>query len=106
MKKMQLAHADVVLKKVSIPDIKVTDAPSSEKRNPDPRAAEGPNLMAPPVGPVDLKSHYHPLKAVQSHLAPHHVPTIAEQGKNVYHSEPANLNGFVRTPPDLPRFPR
>lgn len=103
MKKMHLAHSDMVLKKLSIPDIKVTDVSSSAKndRNPDPKVVENgekvasTNLIALPT------SHHHPLKAAQSHLVPHHAPTIAEQGKHVYHSEPANLNGFVRTSPEL-----
>lgn len=109
MKKMHLAHSDMVLKKLSIPDIKVTDSSSSEKngRNLDPKVVENgekvasTNLMPLPTSHVDLKSHYQPLKAVQSHLGPHHAPTMAEQGKHVYHSEPSNLNGFVQTWPEL-----
>lgn len=109
MKKMHLAHSDMVLMKLSIPDIEVTDVSSSEKhgRNLEPKAAEigelgaGTNLMALPASPVDLRSHQHPLKAAQSHLGPHHAPSIAEQGKHVYHSEPANLNGSVPPWPEL-----
>lgn len=100
----------MVLKKLSIPDIKVTDASSSEKngRNLDPKVVENgekvasTNLMPLPTSHADLKGHYHPLKAAQSHLGPHHAPTIAEQGKHVFHSEPANLNGFVPALPQLP----
>lgn len=109
MKKMHLAHSDMALKKLSIPDIKVTEASSSEKhgRNLSPKAVENgekvasTNLMPLPMSHMDPKGHYHPLKAAQSHLGPPH-PTIAEQGKHVYHSEPANLNGFVPTLPELP----
>ncbi|GAA6216709.1 calcium/calmodulin-dependent protein kinase type 1D-like [Lates japonicus] len=50
--------------------------------------------MSLPTSHVELKSHYHPLKASQSQCGAHHAPTIAEQGKHVYHSEPANLNGY------------
>lgn len=108
MKKMQMAHSDLVPKKVGIPDIKVTDTSSLEKkgRSRDPKAVEngekmgGTNLLPLVPNHVDPKSNYHPLKAVQSHLGPHHVPTIAEQGKHVYHSEPANLNGFVHAAPE------
>lgn len=107
MKKMQLAHSDRVLEKVGIPDIKVTDVSSSEKngRNLDPKVVEsgekmaGANLLPLVTNHVDLKSNCHPLKAAQSHLGPQHAPTIAEQGKHIYHSEPANLNGSVQTSP-------
>lgn len=113
MKKMQLAHSDLVLKKASIPDIKVTDTSSLEKngRNLAPKVVEngektaGMNLLPLVANHVDLKSNYHPLKAAQSHLVAHHAPTIAEQGKHVYHSEPANLNGFVQASPELLYFP-
>lgn len=91
----------MVLMKLSIPNIEVTDMSSSEKhgRNLEPKEISekgaGTNLMALPTSHVDLRSHQHPLKAAQSHLGPHHAPSIAEQGKHVYHSEPANLNGSV-----------
>lgn len=101
MKKMHLAQSDTVLMKLSIPDIKVTDASSSEKngRSLEPKLVEnGPNLMVVPTSHVDLTSHHHPLKVAQSH---HHAPSIAEQGKHVYHSEPANLNGSVPPSPEL-----
>lgn len=112
MKKMQMAHSDMVLKKVSIPDIKVTDTSSLEKnsRNLDPKVVEkgekiaSTNLLPVVTNHVELKSNYHPLKAAQSHLVAHHAPTIAEQGKHVYHSEPANLNGFVQASPELLYF--
>lgn len=96
----------MVLKKVIIPDIKVTDATSSEKqgRNVDMKVVEHGEKLGLPSSPVDPKSHYHPLKAVQSHIGPHHAPTIAEHGKHIYHSEPANLNGSVQTPPELLPF--
>ncbi|XP_041801613.1 calcium/calmodulin-dependent protein kinase IGb [Chelmon rostratus] len=107
MKKLQLAHSELVLRKASIPDIKVIDVSSPTKASKhldpdklDPKAAEingrahGTNHMFPPTGHAELKSHYYPLKATQSQCGGHHPPTIAEQGKHVYHSEPANLNGY------------
>uniref|UniRef100_A0A672YPQ8 Calcium/calmodulin-dependent protein kinase IGb n=1 Tax=Sphaeramia orbicularis TaxID=375764 RepID=A0A672YPQ8_9TELE len=108
MKKLQLAHSEMVLRQASIPDIKVTDlsSPTKQRKRPDrldPKAAEtsgntnGKNQITLPPTPIELKSHFHSLKASQSQTTPHHTPTIAEQGKNVYHSEPANLNGFVPT---------
>ena len=111
MKKLQLAHSELVLRKTSIPDIKVSDVSTPPTTNhkrldpgkPDPKAAEvngtvnGTNHMSLPMSNIEPKSQYHTLKATQSQCVAHHAPTIAEQGKNVYHSEPANLNGFVQT---------
>ncbi|XP_023116689.1 calcium/calmodulin-dependent protein kinase IGb isoform X2 [Amphiprion ocellaris] len=107
MKKLQLAHSELVLRQASIPDIKVIDV-SSPTRNRkhlnldklDPKAEEangnvrGAQHMPLPLSHAELKSHFHPLKASQSQCGAHHTPTIAEQGKHVYHSEPANLNGY------------
>ncbi|XP_070825205.1 calcium/calmodulin-dependent protein kinase IGb [Chaetodon trifascialis] len=107
MKKLQLAHSELVLRQASIPEIKVIDVSSPTKTRKhldtgrlDPKAAEingnphGTNHMSLPTSHVELKSHYHPLKATQSQCGGHHPPTIAEQGKHIYHSEPANLNGY------------
>ncbi|XP_059189197.1 calcium/calmodulin-dependent protein kinase IGb [Centropristis striata] len=107
MKKLQMAHSDLVLRQASIPDIKVTDVSSPKKNHKrldpdkfDPKPTEingkinGTVHMSLPTSPVELKSHYHTLKATHSQACPHHAPTMAEQGKNVYHSEPANLNGY------------
>ncbi len=117
MKKLQLAHSELVLRQASIPDIKVSDVSSPPKNRKrldpdklDPKAAEingkanGTNHMSLPTSHVEPKSHYHPLKATQSHCGAHHPPTIAEKGKHVYHSEPANLNGFVYTSSDGTTF--
>uniref|UniRef100_A0A8D3CCS8 Calcium/calmodulin-dependent protein kinase IGb n=1 Tax=Scophthalmus maximus TaxID=52904 RepID=A0A8D3CCS8_SCOMX len=110
MKKLQQAHSELAMRQTSIPDIKVTDLSSPMKNGqsldpdrPDPGRTpgvggkmQGANLMPLPQGHNEPKSHYHALKATQSQGAgAHHAPTIAEQGKHVYHSEPANLNGFV-----------
>lgn len=106
MKKLQLAHSELALRQHSIPDIKVTEvsSPTRTRKCPDsdkpgPKVAEsngnvhGANHMSLPTSHNELKSHYHPLKATQSQCGAHHAPTIAEQGKHIYHSEPANLNG-------------
>uniref|UniRef100_A0A8C3A159 Calcium/calmodulin-dependent protein kinase IGb n=1 Tax=Cyclopterus lumpus TaxID=8103 RepID=A0A8C3A159_CYCLU len=103
MKKLHLAHAERDLRKTSIPDIKVIDVSSPKKTNKrldpdkfDPKVkVSGTIHMSLPTSPIDTKSHYHTLKATQSQCVSHHAPTMAEQGKNVYHSEPANLNGCV-----------
>ncbi|KAM8830206.1 calcium/calmodulin-dependent protein kinase IGb [Synchiropus picturatus] len=97
MKKLQLAHSEVL--KTSIPDIKVVDVSSPDKSrralNPDRLEVVTQNHMALPASHVDLKSHSHPLKAHSQGVA-HPAPSIAAQGKHVYHSEPANLNGVAR----------
>ncbi|XP_075898095.1 calcium/calmodulin-dependent protein kinase type 1D-like isoform X2 [Nelusetta ayraudi] len=103
MKKMQQAHSELIVRKNSIPDIKVTDVSSPARArkhlDTDKRCAKTgesnvkvSNHMTLPMSHVDLKSHCHPLKATQSQCP--HAPTMAEQGKNIYHSEPANLNGY------------
>ncbi|XP_044065945.1 calcium/calmodulin-dependent protein kinase IGb isoform X1 [Siniperca chuatsi] len=107
MKKLQLAHSELVLRQASIPDIKVIDvsSPTKNRKHVDPDKldpkvaltdgkAHGTNHMPLPTSHVELKSHYHPLTASQSQGAAPHAPSIAEQGKHVYHSEPANLNGY------------
>ncbi|TMS16651.1 Calcium/calmodulin-dependent protein kinase type 1G [Larimichthys crocea] len=112
MKKLQLAHSELALRKASIPDINVIDvsSPTKSRKRLDPDKldqnvamemngkVQGAHHMSLPTSQVELKSHFHSLKATQSQRDGHHAPTIAEQGKNVYHSEPANLNGSVQTP--------
>ncbi|XP_028265720.1 calcium/calmodulin-dependent protein kinase type 1D-like [Parambassis ranga] len=108
MKKLQLAHSDLALRQASIPDIKVVDlsSPTKTRKQPDPEKLEpktaevngntlGTHHMLLPTSPIEVKSHYHMLKASQSQGSSHHAPTIAEQ-KHVYHSEPANLNGYTK----------
>ncbi|TNN65247.1 Calcium/calmodulin-dependent protein kinase type 1D [Liparis tanakae] len=102
MKKLHVASTELALRKTSIPDIQVIDVSSPKKTNKrldpdkcDPKMKAGGTIhMSLPTSPVDTKSHYHTLKATQSQGGPQHAPTMAEQGKNVYHSEPANLNGY------------
>lgn len=112
MKKLQLAHSELALRQASIPDINVIDvsSPTKSRKRLDPDKldqnvamemngkVQGAHHMSLPTSQVELKSHFHSLKATQSQRDGHHAPTIAEQGKNVYHSEPANLNGSVQTP--------
>lgn len=107
MKKLQLAHSEQVLRQASIPDIRVIDvsSPTKNRKHLDPDKLEpkvpevsknmqGTHHISLPTSHVELKSHSHPLKTSQSQCNAHHAPTIAEQGKHVYHSEPANLNGY------------
>ncbi|KAJ4934060.1 hypothetical protein JOQ06_006867 [Pogonophryne albipinna] len=108
MKKLQLAHSEHLLNKPSVPAISVTSPPKTHRRNldperPDPRPTQtngklsGSAHMSLPTSPIEPKNHVHALKASQSQDGPHHAPSIAEQGKNVYHSEPANLNGYAKS---------
>ncbi|KAM9751146.1 calcium/calmodulin-dependent protein kinase IGb [Menidia menidia] len=106
MKKLHLAHTELALRPTTVPDIKVIGASSPakppkpldlDKTDPDINGnVNGTHHMSLPVSPVDLKSHCHPLKACQSQVNGHHAPSMAEQGKHVYHSEPANLNGYAK----------
>lgn len=100
MKKLQLAHTETILRQATIPDIRVTDvsSPTQQRKQPDKpelkTAEANGNSMVLPVHPPDAKSAYHSLKASQSQT--HHVPTIADQGKNAFYSEPSNLNGYAK----------
>ncbi|XP_077369380.1 calcium/calmodulin-dependent protein kinase IGb [Festucalex cinctus] len=101
MKKLQLAHAaaEQATKAAIIPDILVVKASSPlllRKRLDDGEnqvktaAAVADHHMNLPASHVDLKCHSHPLKVSHS---TQHAPAIAQTGKYIYHSEPANLNG-------------
>ncbi|XP_013886873.1 calcium/calmodulin-dependent protein kinase type 1D [Austrofundulus limnaeus] len=109
MKKLQLAHSELTLRQPSVPHIRVIDvsSPTNTRKHldldqPEPRGADvngnikEPHHIPVPLSNADLKNQLHPLKATQSHSGAHHPHTIAEQGKHVYHSEPANLNGFSK----------
>uniref|UniRef100_A0A672IPB1 Calcium/calmodulin-dependent protein kinase IGb n=1 Tax=Salarias fasciatus TaxID=181472 RepID=A0A672IPB1_SALFA len=98
MKKLQLAHSELAAKKESVPDIQVVDlsSPAKNRKNPDPGRPEPRAMhhMSLPESPTEPKSHFYPLKASQSQGSTYHAPSMAEQGKHAYHSEPANLNGY------------
>ncbi|XP_077398850.1 calcium/calmodulin-dependent protein kinase type 1D-like [Vanacampus margaritifer] len=101
MKKLQLAHAaaEQAPKAAGIPDIRVVKAssPLSQRKRPDDgenkvkTATAAGHHMSLPASHVDLKCHFHPLKVSHS---TQHAPAIAQTGKYLYHSEPANLNGY------------
>ncbi|CAL8251006.1 unnamed protein product [Arctogadus glacialis] len=105
MKKLQAANSDTVAKKADVPDIVVdVSSPCGPRKSPEPPCAgptvrqvngnvPGTDHMALPPSPNELRSTV-PLKTCQSHIEPHHTPSIATQGKHAYHSEPANLNGY------------
>lgn len=104
MKKLQLAHSEACLKHNSptVPEIKViaTSTPESVRKK---QFAETPQLNghAPshqinvPSGSTEAKSQYHPIRVSHSETTHVGTLTIAEKGKHVYHSEPADLNGYV-----------
>ncbi|XP_019959799.2 calcium/calmodulin-dependent protein kinase IGb [Paralichthys olivaceus] len=106
MKKLQQAHSEQTMRQTSIPDIKVIDlsSPTKTRKRLDPDklepevsgGARGTCHMPLPTSHIEPKSHYQTLKASQSQRGAHHAPSMAEQGKHVYHSEPANLNGYCR----------
>ncbi|XP_034732136.1 calcium/calmodulin-dependent protein kinase IGb isoform X2 [Etheostoma cragini] len=105
MKKLQLAHSEQAGRQTRIPDIQVVDLSSPKKSHirldPDKLDPKLPGFNDPVIGTnhmsLDPKSHYHTLKTTQSQAVPHHAPSMAEQSKNIYHSEPANLNGYGKT---------
>uniref|UniRef100_A0A8C6U7U2 Calcium/calmodulin-dependent protein kinase IGb n=1 Tax=Neogobius melanostomus TaxID=47308 RepID=A0A8C6U7U2_9GOBI len=92
MKKLQLAHTSLALNRPSvpdIPDIQVTDVsspPTQQRKRPD-RTEPPRNPRRPPC----------PAPGRGSFSQTHHTPTIGEQGKSAFYSEPANLNGLVPT---------
>ncbi|CAL8326054.1 unnamed protein product [Merluccius merluccius] len=104
MKKLQLAHSETIISPANVPDIKVVDvsSPPRPRKRMDPEHGvreingnvPGTDHMAVPPSPTEVKSFF-PMKTCHSLTEPHHAPSIAEQGKHAYHSEPANLNGCV-----------
>ncbi|XP_008317249.1 calcium/calmodulin-dependent protein kinase IGb isoform X2 [Cynoglossus semilaevis] len=105
MKKLQQAHSELATRATSIPDIKVIDLSSNTRQElepdkPEPSGGQGERSgtkhMSLPPSPVELKSQFHTLKVSHSQCDTHHLPTIAGKGKAVYHSEPANLNGYCK----------
>uniref|UniRef100_A0AAY4BJQ0 Protein kinase domain-containing protein n=1 Tax=Denticeps clupeoides TaxID=299321 RepID=A0AAY4BJQ0_9TELE len=112
MKKLQLAHSEVMTRQMRVPNINVTEASnvdSAHTENPEnlepngniPAVTTGTHVTAPHSEPKNL--HHVTLKGchAQSQLHPHTgTLSIAEKGKHVYHSEPANLNGFSTRGPE------
>ncbi|XP_034029271.1 calcium/calmodulin-dependent protein kinase IGb [Thalassophryne amazonica] len=109
MKKLQQAHSELILRQATDPDVKAIDVPSSGQRhkhaNPDkknPRVAavkgnvNGTNYISVATSHVEATGQHNTLKASYSHCSAPHTPAIAEQGKHVYHSEPANLISYAK----------
>ncbi|XP_061550328.1 calcium/calmodulin-dependent protein kinase type 1G-like isoform X2 [Phycodurus eques] len=97
MKKLRLAHAERLPESARVPDIRAVEAspPVSRRKRLDPEkeTEEAADHAGPLAGHVDLKCRFRPPKASQT---VHRAPTVAEQGKYIYHSEPANLNGCAK----------
>ncbi|XP_061684395.1 calcium/calmodulin-dependent protein kinase IGb [Syngnathoides biaculeatus] len=98
MKKLQLSHAKRLPEAAGVPNTQGVDEspPVSRRKRLDPEEeTEAPGDHSSTLaGHVDLKCRFRPLKASQS---AHRSPAVAEQGKYIYHSEPANLNGYDKT---------
>ncbi len=105
MKKLQLAHSEACLrlKQTPVPEIKViaTSTPESVHKKllaetPEPNGSVPSNQMNVPSGSTESKSHFHPVRVSHSETTTHvGTLTIAEKSKHVYHSQPADLNGYV-----------
>ena len=108
MKKLQLAHSEMLAKQAQgpVPDIKVVDlstpGPSRKNlvlENLEPNGNLSHGHMTLPSNPNEPKSHYYPTRPNHSeptHAEGCHALTLAEKGKHAYHSEPANLNGTAK----------
>lgn len=104
MKKLQQAHSEACLrlKQTPVPEIKViaTSTPESVRKKlfaetPEPNGSVPSNQMSVPSGSTDSKSQYHPVRVSHSETTHVGTLTITEKSKHVYHSQPADLNGYV-----------
>ncbi|KAK9954603.1 hypothetical protein ABG768_016655 [Culter alburnus] len=105
MKKLQLAHSQTCLKQIppTVPEIKViaTSTPESVRKKPFDETPEQNgnvpiNQMNLPSSSTESKSQFHPVRVSHSETTHVGTLTIAEKGKHVYHSEPADLNGYAK----------
>uniref|UniRef100_A0A8C1VI91 Calcium/calmodulin-dependent protein kinase IGb n=1 Tax=Cyprinus carpio TaxID=7962 RepID=A0A8C1VI91_CYPCA len=105
MKKLQQAHSEACLrlKQTPVPEIKViaTSTPESVRKKlfaetPEPNGSVPSNQMSVPSGSTDSKSQYHPVRVSHSETTHVGTLTITEKSKHVYHSQPADLNGYAK----------
>ncbi|XP_043086051.1 calcium/calmodulin-dependent protein kinase IGb isoform X2 [Puntigrus tetrazona] len=107
MKKLQLAHSEACLRlkqtPAPVPEIKViaTSTPESVRKKfaeaPEPNGGPQPsNQMNVPSGSTESKSQYHPVRVSHSETTHVGTLTITEKSKHVYHSQPADLNGYAK----------
>ncbi|XP_056589279.1 calcium/calmodulin-dependent protein kinase IGb isoform X2 [Triplophysa dalaica] len=107
MKKLQMAHSEASMRQnqtpPSVPEIKVitistpeavnkklfTETPESNHNTPS-------EQMNIPSSSTESKSQYHPVRVSHSETTHVGTLTIVEKCKHVYHSEPADLNGYAK----------
>ncbi|XP_026055507.1 calcium/calmodulin-dependent protein kinase IGb isoform X3 [Carassius auratus] len=104
MKKLQQAHSETCLrlKQTPVPEIKViaTSTPESSRKKlftetPEPSSNAPSNQMSVPSGSTESKSQYHPVRVSHSETTHVGTLTVTEKSKHVYHSQPADLNGYA-----------
>lgn len=106
MKKLQMAHSEASMRQnqtpPSVPEINVittstpeavhkklfTEIPESNHNTPS-------EQMNIPSSSTESKNQYHPVRVSHSETTHVGTLTIVEKCKHVYHSEPADLNGYV-----------
>ncbi|XP_052449073.1 calcium/calmodulin-dependent protein kinase type 1D-like isoform X1 [Carassius gibelio] len=105
MKKLQQAHSETCLrlKQTPVPEIKViaTSTPESSRKKlftetPEPSSNAPSNQMSVPSGSTESKSQYHPVRVSHSETTHVGTLTVTEKSKHVYHSQPADLNGYTK----------
>ncbi|XP_059397201.1 calcium/calmodulin-dependent protein kinase type 1D-like isoform X2 [Carassius carassius] len=107
MKKLQLANSEacVHVKHTSAPapEFKVTAASTPESvckklftETPEPNCNIHSNQINVLSGSTESKTQYHPVRVSHSETTHVGTLTIAEKIKHVYHSEPADLNGYAK----------
>ncbi|XP_059384364.1 calcium/calmodulin-dependent protein kinase type 1D-like isoform X3 [Carassius carassius] len=105
MKKLQQAHSETCLrlKQTPVPEIKViaTSTPESSRKKlfaetPEPNSNVPSNQMSVPSGSTESKSQYHPVRVSHSETTHVGTLTVTEKSKHVYHSQPADLNGYTK----------
>ncbi|XP_026092894.1 calcium/calmodulin-dependent protein kinase type 1D-like isoform X1 [Carassius auratus] len=103
MKKLQLANSEACVTSAPAPEFKETAASTPESvckklftETPEPNGNIHSNQINVPSGSTESKTQYHPVRVSHSETTHVGTLTIAEKGKHVYHSEPADLNGYAK----------
>nr|XP_005174188.2 calcium/calmodulin-dependent protein kinase IG isoform X1 [Danio rerio] len=108
MKKLQQAHSEACVRLKDsprdVPEIKViaSSTPESVRKKLLSETPEPNGSMNVPCGSTEAKSQYHPMRVSHSETTHVGTLTIAEKGKHVYHSEPADLNGYAKRSSNRP----
>ncbi|TRY95669.1 hypothetical protein DNTS_026200 [Danionella cerebrum] len=103
MKKLQLAHSEACMQvnqiNASVPKISITPSSTPETMRKSALAETSPEPngnMSLSVTPSEVKSQYHPVRVTHSETTHVGSLSVSEKGRPVYHSEPADLNGYVK----------